>query len=179
MSTDKEPCRQRDYCARFPFCGCGSPDPLPDRDTSKPAEAQGLFKKFHVTRTDGSDKEGGKHAGCEYFVLDIDHDPHARAALTAYAHSVERTHKALAWDMISRYNLKTPDEVAAPRVLPLTDEQIQDMARPFIRRVGSHWENENAISDDGKIEEFARAIEAAHGIQSPGISPKGDGEGGT
>lgn len=87
-----------------PFCG-DTGRPLPERDTSKPAEQQGLFRKFVVRRVDGSDGPGGKHEGCEYFVLDVDHDPHARDALAAYAASVRATHPALALDMVHRYEL--------------------------------------------------------------------------
>lgn len=35
---------------------------------------KGLYQKFIVYRTDGTSEKGGKHAGCDYFVLDIDHD---------------------------------------------------------------------------------------------------------
>jgi len=77
--------------------------PLPERDTSKPAEQQGLFRKFDVRRTDGSSEPGRKHHGCEYFVLDVYHDPAARAALKAYADAVEAPHPLLAADMRERY----------------------------------------------------------------------------
>jgi hypothetical protein len=107
------PCGGRDYCGRFPFCGCGDSDPLPERDTTKPAEQQGLFRKFVVRRTDGSDEPGGKHDGCEYFVLDVTHDKHARAALAAYAASVEETHQQLAADMRVRYQLAPPQQAEA------------------------------------------------------------------
>lgn len=81
---------------------------LPERDHTKPAEQQGLFRKFEVRRTDGSDATPmGKHYGCEYFVLDVDHDPHAAAALVAYADAVEATHPELAADMRKRYGLKS------------------------------------------------------------------------
>lgn len=79
--------------------------PLPGRDRTKPAEQQGLFRKFLVIRTDGSSGIGGKHEHCENFVLDVNHDPHAPAALAAYANEVERTHPALAADMRQRYAL--------------------------------------------------------------------------
>ena len=36
---------------------------LPERDTTKPAEQQGLFRKFEVQRVDGTDAIGGKHHG--------------------------------------------------------------------------------------------------------------------
>lgn len=42
----------------------------------------------------------------------------------------------------------------------LSDEQIEAIAKPFIRAVGSHWENEDAIPERD-IEDFARAIEQA------------------
>ena len=49
---------------------------------------RGLYHKYNVTRTDGHDRyPGDKHYGCEYFVLDLTHDKHARAALLAYADS--------------------------------------------------------------------------------------------
>lgn len=79
---------------------------LPERDASKPAEAQGLFRKFNVTRTDGSDKPGGKHHGCEYFVLDVEHDPHAKAALQAYALACAATHPQLSADLIERHGVQ-------------------------------------------------------------------------
>lgn len=76
---------------------------LPERDPSKPAEAQGLFRKFDVCRVDGSDAPGGKHEGCEYFVLDVDHDPHAPAALRAYAEACKDTHPQLSADLQNRH----------------------------------------------------------------------------
>ena len=45
----------------------------------------GLYQKFHVTRKDGRSKEGEKHHGCEYFVLDLTHDPFVWKALECYA----------------------------------------------------------------------------------------------
>lgn len=106
--TQHERCGGREYCSRMPFCGCGDLDPLPERDAKKPATEQGLFRKFDVRRTDGSDTPGGKHEGCEYFVLDVCCDPYALAALAAYAYACSATHPALALDMLSRYGLATP-----------------------------------------------------------------------
>ncbi len=68
-------------------------------------EQQGAYRKFDVQRTDGSSRCGGKHGGCEYFVLDVDCDPYAAAALTAYANAAEATHPKLAADMRQRYRL--------------------------------------------------------------------------
>lgn len=73
------------------------------RDLGKPAEEQGLFQKFRVQRMDGSDRPGGRHVGCRYFVLDMDHDPHAAAALRAYAASCAYTHPQLAVDLINEF----------------------------------------------------------------------------
>ena len=78
----------------------------PERDNSKPAEQQGVFRKFNVQRTDGSDQPGGKHHGCEYFVLDVAHDQHAKPALEAYAVACATTHPQLSADMRERYGLQ-------------------------------------------------------------------------
>lgn len=55
----------------------------------------GLYNKYLVERIDRSEK----HRDCEYFVLDITHDPHARAALHAYAVSCSQDHPKLAEDL--------------------------------------------------------------------------------
>lgn len=58
-------------------------------------------QKFRVTRTDGSSEPGGKHEHCRYFVLDLDHDPHAAHALAAYAQSCALSHPVLAGDLLA------------------------------------------------------------------------------
>lgn len=60
---------------------------------------RGIYHKFNVTRTDGSSEPGGKHEHCSYFVLDVFHDPHARAALKAYADSCRSEYPLLAADL--------------------------------------------------------------------------------
>jgi len=45
----------------------------------------GIYRKFEVRRTDGSSAPGNKHKNCAYFVLDLQHDKFAPAALHAYA----------------------------------------------------------------------------------------------
>ena len=92
-------------------------DAFPERDTSKPAEQQGLFRKFIVTRTDGSSGPGGKHEHCAYFVLDMDHDAHAPAALRAYAEACSATHPQLAADLKARFGEAQP--VAVPPWQPI------------------------------------------------------------
>lgn len=76
---------------------------LPARDATKAANEQGLFRKFDIRRTDGSDQPGGKHEGCDYFVLDVTHDPYAIPALGAYAKACATTHPELALSMMKRY----------------------------------------------------------------------------
>lgn len=59
----------------------------------------GIYRKFLVSRTDGSSRVGGKHETCAYFVLDWHHDPFAVPAALAYAKACEVTHPALAADL--------------------------------------------------------------------------------
>lgn len=59
--------------------------------------ARGLYNKFRVERVDGKQK---KHANCDYFVLDVTHDPHAIPALLAYAmliisHPISEAHSEI------------------------------------------------------------------------------------
>lgn len=79
---------------------------FPERDKTKPAEAQGLFRKFDVRRVDGSHAPGGKHHGCEYFVLDIDHDTHAPAAMRAYAEACKDSHPQLSAELTARFGTR-------------------------------------------------------------------------
>lgn len=62
-------------------------------------KTRGLYNKFRVTRTDGTSERGRKHDGCEYFVLDLTHDPHAAPALAAYIRSCEKDYPLLASDL--------------------------------------------------------------------------------
>ena len=100
---------------------------LPPRAIGVPDTGQGLFQKFEVRRTDGSSEPGGKHEGCEYFVLDTDHDPHAAAALRAYAAACEASHPLLARDLRDRYHL--------PAQIPLEVTISTEMVSvPILRR---------------------------------------------
>jgi hypothetical protein len=62
---------------------------------------RGLYGKFIVRRTDGSDQPGGKHDQCRYFVLDLDHDKYALSALRAYARRCAKTHPMLSRDLLA------------------------------------------------------------------------------
>lgn len=48
----------------------------------------------------------------------------------------------------------------------LTDEEIEKVAKPFIRGVGGYSHNEPAIPDNGAIEDFARAVIAANNAKA-------------
>lgn len=69
-------------------------------------EKRGLYRKYKVERVDGSSKPEGKHEDCQYFVLDMEHDPHARVALRAYADSCKKDFPGLAKDL---RKVTTPD----------------------------------------------------------------------
>lgn len=60
---------------------------------------KGLYDKFKVERTDGRSAPDEKHHGCEYFVLDLTHDPYAASALAAYANACRREYRQLARDL--------------------------------------------------------------------------------
>ena len=66
-------------------------------------KTRGIYKKFNVTRTDGSDGPGCKHQDCDYFVLDLTHDPLSRYAIEAYAgHAARSGYQQLADDLCAR-----------------------------------------------------------------------------
>lgn len=71
-------------------------------------KSRGLYNKFRVERTDGSSAPGGKHHGCDYFVLDLTHDPYAVAALLAYADACDAAYPQLASDLRSKIEVHNP-----------------------------------------------------------------------
>lgn len=62
-------------------------------------KAIGIYKKYHVFRADGTDRVGGKHCDCSYFVLDLSHDKFAEPALRAYADACKAEYPVLASDL--------------------------------------------------------------------------------
>lgn len=62
-------------------------------------KTKGLVNKFTVTRNDGKSAPGEKHEDCDYFVLDLTHDPHAIQAIAAYAQSCRAEYPLLASDL--------------------------------------------------------------------------------
>lgn len=156
-------------------------DALPDRDQSKPAEQQGLFRKFVVSRTDGSDAPGGKHHGCRYFVLDVDHDQHASAALSAYATACEATHPALAKDLREKWGAPLPVAQPTPSVPDEAREWVmaaiaQALGNAYdCTRVWEAWSYGTMDEDDfsliaedsDRLREIADAAIMAMGASAP------------
>ena len=62
---------------------------------------KGIYKKFHVTRTDGKSELGEKHHDCAYFVLDVNCDPFAVPALRAYAEACKEEYPRLSADLLA------------------------------------------------------------------------------
>lgn len=65
-------------------------------------KAMGLYNKFYVIRTDGKSAPGQKHDNCEYFVLDLTHDPFAKAAIKAYAEACRDEYPRLSADLLAK-----------------------------------------------------------------------------
>lgn len=84
----------------------------------------GLYRKFDVRRTDGSSDPGRKHASCDYFVLDWNHDPFMPPAALAYATACEVTHPALAADLRARVKAVGLRSVVAAKVAELVDDVV-------------------------------------------------------
>jgi len=57
----------------------------------------GVYHKFNVERADPEAQ--ARHRTCAYFVLDVDHDPHALPALVAYADAAAAEYPKLADDL--------------------------------------------------------------------------------
>ena len=61
---------------------------------------RGVYTKyFGLRRVDGTDGPGQKHEHCQYFILDLTHDPYAQAAIKAYIAACICTHPHLASDL--------------------------------------------------------------------------------
>lgn len=115
-------------------------------------KSKGLFQKYYIERMDGTSAPGEKHNGCDYFVLDLTHDPLAYNALVAYANDAEAEgYHALAYDLrecvspgydlhkSNTTNTLTPESIGLkatdPKVTYLDDYE-------FVTRcwIGSKWD---------------------------------------
>lgn len=112
---------------------------------------RGIYRKFEITRTDGSSGPGGKHQNCAYFVLDLEHDEFAIAALRAYAKACRKSHPLLADDIdriasTGRFATKSPNEQALLLMLTSkgpSDAELNEMAR--VRAVPADAETQRWI----------------------------------
>lgn len=87
-------------------------------------KTKGMFHKFRVERTDGTSAPGEKHHGCQYLVLDLDHDPHARTAALTYAAAVEADgYNQLAGDLRALVLRILRDRALAPKEEGQNDEE--------------------------------------------------------
>ncbi len=64
------------------------------------------MNKYQVTRTWNHTDPTKQEEECEYFVLDVTHDPNSKAALVAYVDSCCKTHPQLAESIITRWLYK-------------------------------------------------------------------------
>ena len=60
-------------------------------------EPDQIYDKFHVARKDPAAHV--RHVGCQYFVLDLTHDPAALYAIEAYADACQGDRPGLASDL--------------------------------------------------------------------------------
>jgi hypothetical protein len=67
---------------------------------------RGWYRKYDVKRLNDPN---GRHADCEYFVLDLEHDAHSTPALLAYADAAEAKYPALAADIRRRVGAHSPE----------------------------------------------------------------------
>jgi len=63
---------------------------------------RGAYDRYKVERLDGSSEPGGKHESCEYFVLDLTHDPFSKPAIEAYARACRREYPQLSQDLCEK-----------------------------------------------------------------------------
>ena len=87
-------------------------------------KTRGLYDKYEeIRRTDGSsDSSDEKHYQCDYFVLDLTHDPHAWPALKAYADSCRADYPLLAADLDAKREQKARSFAG----LPVTQEEVEE-----------------------------------------------------
>ena len=85
---------------------------------------KGLYDKFRVERTDGASGPGRKHHGCQYFPLDLTHDPHAVPAIIAYAASCRAENPTLTQELCE----KAAECIVNPGITPTDDHWINTSA---------------------------------------------------
>jgi hypothetical protein len=112
---------------------------------------RGLYEKFTVSRTDGTSEPGQKHECCEYFVLDIKHDPFAIRALRAYWSACLEEYPLLAADIKKRY-LDAADKV-----------NVEKWAQEMEEKIGKPFHDELFAEDGMLINGWRNVIFYRHG----------------
>jgi hypothetical protein len=115
----------------------------------------GVYHKFNVTRTDGSSEPGGKHQGCDYFVLDLTHDKFALPALRTYATACREEYPVLSRELMEKCGIPYDSDEG----FPLTQN------REYADNPGEAFQNRRMLAR--KIcrmlgcEELTKRVEAA------------------
>jgi hypothetical protein len=73
--------------------------------------ADKLYDKYEIRRKDGQHYLGGKHRGCQYFVIDLTHDEFAIPAIRAYANACVEKQPGLSADLKSWLTKKAAETV--------------------------------------------------------------------
>lgn len=126
----------------------------------------GLYGKFRIERTDGQSEPGRKHDGCDYFVLDMTHDPFALAAIEAYATACEDKFPHLAFDLREKY-LNAPSPAREDGVETIQQEPRQSggsmLSEPSEVRPMRSQEEWQQLHDSivRRFQNMAHAIDAA------------------
>lgn len=109
----------------------------------------GLHSKYTVTRSDGRSAPGQKHERCQYFVLDLNHDPFAIAALQAYMEACKPTMPELAADIKHLVNEVIPVELQ-PGTPPYPEvHRLLALSTVHVSESSREWLTEQANLDGG------------------------------
>jgi len=114
----------------------------------------GLYGKFIISRVDGTDAPGGKHDGCDYFALDLTHDPFAMPAIKAYADACRTEYPVLAADLDAKLTLS----VSPPEHAETTNEDkaLTRSDQPQLRAGESDQRGEEGADPSHCDREFCR-----------------------
>ncbi len=128
----------------------------------------GLYEKFAVARTDGRDQPGGDREGARYFVLDLDHDPYATAALFMYAAQCRDEHPELAADITAALVEVDAERRAGggqPPIRPILPYALTEAQLIAVFRAGTGYRSDKwhttppvPMDDDSLLTAALRAI---------------------
>ena len=138
--------------------------PQPEQPSAaEGVDHRGLYNKFRVERRDGK----AKHKDCTYFVLDLDHDPHAWPALDAYAEHCKAERPELAADLrrMTDPNLASLNyEPIANRVTPpapAATAEVEEALTELIDYIAHAERSSNSVLDDKRAKAALSTLRAA------------------